>query len=256
MAGETEATVSEVRQALYRGDRAAADALIAAGATPNIFDAASLGDARAVREMIDADPSLVHAWSADGFTALHFAAFLGGPDAVRGAGRRGCRRGRGRANAMLVQPLHSAAAHGNVESCRLLLDAGADPNARQQGDFRPIDEAIHTDNAALIALLRERGADDNDVSVAVRASSGTARTVRSNAIGRRLGVVDLGPGVVEERVLRARMHVQRGVLAQARAAAPRARGPRRGWRSRRARRTRPRPWPRSPTSRAVPLPTE
>ena len=160
MPGETETFVSEVRQALYRGDATAADALVAAGAVLNIFDAASLGDATAVQHMIETDPSMVHAWSADGFTALHFAAFLGGPDVVRVLVDSGADVGAVARNPMMVQPLHSAAAHGNVESCRLLLDAGADPNARQQGDFRPIDEAVHTDNAALIALLRERGADD------------------------------------------------------------------------------------------------
>lgn len=57
-----------------------------------------------------------------------------------------------------VQPLHSAAANGNLESCRLLLAAGADPHAKQQGEFTPMDEAVLTKNEGLIALLREYGA--------------------------------------------------------------------------------------------------
>jgi hypothetical protein len=40
-----ESEVSEVRQALYRGDRATADALVAGGAALNVFDAAALDEA-------------------------------------------------------------------------------------------------------------------------------------------------------------------------------------------------------------------
>src|SRR6202023_4185501 len=97
-------------------------------------------------------------WSADGFTALHFAAYLGGADAVRvlidaGADVHAVAR-----NDMRVQPLHSAAALGGVGACELLLNAGADPNAAQQGGFVPLDEALLTKNDALASLLRERGA--------------------------------------------------------------------------------------------------
>ena len=58
----------------------------------------------------------------------------------------------------MVQPLHSAAANGNVESCRLLLEAGADPNARQQGEFTPMDAAIQQGDDEMIALLERYGA--------------------------------------------------------------------------------------------------
>src|SRR5262245_28412910 len=75
-----EAEVSELRQALYRGDRAGADALLGAGAAVNVFDAAALGDVEYLRALVAGDPGLVREWSADGFTALHFAAFLGGAD--------------------------------------------------------------------------------------------------------------------------------------------------------------------------------
>jgi uncharacterized protein len=60
---------------------------------------------------------------------------------------------------MRVQPLHSAAAVGANETARLLLDAGADPNARQEGGFRPIDAAAQNGNDELYDLLVERGAE-------------------------------------------------------------------------------------------------
>jgi ankyrin repeat protein len=153
-----DADVSEIRQALYRGDRAAAVALVEGGAPVDGFDAAALGEVDRLRALVTSYPDLVHAWSADGFTALHFAAYLGGAAAVRvlldaGADVHAVAR-----NDMRVQPLHSAAALGDVEACRLLLDAGADPNAAQQGGYLPLDEAVLTKNDALAELLRARGA--------------------------------------------------------------------------------------------------
>jgi ankyrin repeat protein len=150
-----ESEVSDVRQALYRGDREAAEKLVADGAVLNVFDAAALGDTGRLGEILAGDRSVVDEWSADGFTALHFAAFLGGPQAIRMLLDAGADVSAVARNDMLVQPLHSAAANGNVESCRLLLEAGADPNARQQREFTPMDEAVQENNAALIALLAE-----------------------------------------------------------------------------------------------------
>jgi ankyrin repeat protein len=153
-----ETEVSAVRQALYRRDRAAAEALVAGGAELNAFDAAALGDGDRLRALLADDPAAVHAVSADGFTALHFAAFLGGPDTVRLLLDAGADVGAVASNDMRVQPLHSAAANGDVESCRLLLEAGANPVATQQGDFTPLDEAQRSGNDDLVALLRDYGA--------------------------------------------------------------------------------------------------
>jgi ankyrin repeat protein len=153
-----ESEVSDLRQALYRGDRDAADALLAEGVAVNVFDAAALGDVAYLRWLLAADPDLAHDWSADGFTALHFAAFLGGANVVRVLIDAGADVSAVARNEMLVQPLHSAAALGDVVACDLLLDAGADPNAPQQGGFVPLDEALIKKNEPLANLLRSRGA--------------------------------------------------------------------------------------------------
>ncbi len=151
--------MSDLRRALYRGDREAARALVDAGAPVNVFDAAALGDVDRLRSLLAADAEGAHDWSADGFTPLHFAAFLGGAESVRllldvGADVHAVAR-----NDMRVQPLHSAAALGDVEACRLLLDAGADPNAAQRGGYVPLDEAVFNGKDELAALLRARGAE-------------------------------------------------------------------------------------------------
>ena len=105
------------------------------------------------------DPALAHEWSADGFTALHFAAYLGGADAVRVLIEAGSDVHAVARNDMRVQPLHSAAALGDVTRVRAAAPkAGADPNATQQGGFVPLDEALITKNEPLAELLRAHGA--------------------------------------------------------------------------------------------------
>jgi ankyrin repeat protein len=70
------------------------------------------------------------AWSGDGFTALHLAAFFGEAGAARvllssGADVHALSR-----NPLAVPPLQSAVAAGERELAQLLLEAGARPDAR------------------------------------------------------------------------------------------------------------------------------
>jgi len=110
------------------------------------------------RELLDADPSLVSAWTQDGFTALHFAAFFGNPEGARLLIECGADVSAVARNAMRVQPLHSAVAAGQVEIGRMLLDAGADPSAEQQDGFLPLDAANQNGDEAMRELLLAHGA--------------------------------------------------------------------------------------------------
>jgi uncharacterized protein len=153
--------MSELLAAVYRGDQARVDELLAAEPVLDIFEAAAVGRAERVAELLDADPGLVSAWADDGFTPLHLAAYFGHVDAVRLLLERGADVGAVSRNQLAVQPLNSTAASREptrVEVARLLLDAGADPNGELEGGFRPIDAAAQTGDEALVALLRERGA--------------------------------------------------------------------------------------------------
>jgi ankyrin repeat protein len=58
-----------------------------------------------------------------------------------------------------VRPLHSAAAVRDAEAIRLLLEAGADPNAKEAAGFTPLHAAAHHDDEASAALLLRYGAD-------------------------------------------------------------------------------------------------
>jgi len=149
---------SSVREALYRGDRDAAEAA-AEGVALDIFDAAALGRAEQLRELLDAEPDLVGALSDDGFTPLHLACFAGGPETVRLLVERGAPLERlAEASFARVRPLGTAVFAGNVEAAQILLDAGADPNGVDSGENVPLQTAEANGNEELARLLREHGA--------------------------------------------------------------------------------------------------
>ena len=82
--------VSAIMLSRYRFDRGTTDALLAVDPELDVFEATALGYIDRLRERLDEDPARALAFSADGFTALHFAAFFGkaegGPDRCSTAG--------------------------------------------------------------------------------------------------------------------------------------------------------------------------
>jgi ankyrin repeat protein len=167
--------VSAPMQALYEGDREGAKRLLAERGRIDVFEAAAFGRVERLRELIDSDPELAAAFSPDGFTALHFAAFFAHPEAAALLLERGADATVRARNAMAVEPLHSAAAADQTEIARMLLDAGADPNAVQEGGFAPLHAAGHSGNAELAELLLERGADRSRATDAGQTAADFAR---------------------------------------------------------------------------------
>ena len=151
--------ISLVRWALYQGRGDLADLVLAHDPPLDVFDAAAVGNAERLRKVAaNHDRSLASARSSDGFTPLHFAAFLGTVECAAVLLGVGADPAAMASGAMTVQPLHSAAASGNLGVSRPLLDAGAPIEATQSGGFTPLHEAAHRGDAALVALLLERGA--------------------------------------------------------------------------------------------------
>jgi ankyrin repeat protein len=156
--------MSELLQAIYRGDRARVDELLGAAPELDVFEAAAVGRTERLSDLLDKDPSLANAWAEDGFQPLGLASFFGHVDAARLLVERGAEVNSASRNDFKVMPLHSAAATGDpdvrYELARLLLEHGADPNARQQDDFTPLMAADQHEDERLRLLLVEHGAND------------------------------------------------------------------------------------------------
>jgi uncharacterized protein len=153
---------SELLLAIYRGDQAAAEQILATDPELDVFEAAAVGRVDRLRELIDDDPTLVNAWAADGFQPLGLASFFGHGDAARFLVERGAEVNSASRNNFKVMPLHSACAtrdpEARYEIAKLLLEHGADPNARQQDDATPLLEADQNKDARLRDLLVQHGA--------------------------------------------------------------------------------------------------
>ncbi len=120
------------------GERAVADLLIERGAPVDAFSAAALGRVAIVKKSLAKDASAARAKDESSLTALHFAC---------------------------VSRLHresKSVATALREIAKLLLDAGADPNARARSwshDVDPASFAISAKHFELAELLLARGAD-------------------------------------------------------------------------------------------------
>ena len=159
-AARDEAGVSAVLQAKYHGKDDLIPILRDALPELDFFEACAVGDTERAAELADADPSLVGAFGADGFTGLTLAAVFGHADAVRVLlERRADPNLRARHEHIQVMPIHAAAAGDRVEIIRMLVDAGADIEATQPGGATALMSAAQNGNAEAVDLLLERGAD-------------------------------------------------------------------------------------------------
>src|SRR5919206_5316111 len=86
--------MTELLEALYRGDDERVGELLAANPQLNVFEAAAFGRTERLEELLVEDPDNANAYGDDGFQPLGLACFF-----------------------------------GHVEAARLLLERGADPNS-------------------------------------------------------------------------------------------------------------------------------
>jgi uncharacterized protein len=154
-----DAGVSALMRARYRLDRGLVEAVKAHVTELDVFEAASFGDLDRLTEIWAYDPSSVRARSGDGFTPLHLAAFFGQLEAARFLLARGAEVDAAGSGWMTGTALHSAASARHPEVVAELLEAGADPDARQSGGWTPLHAAAINGDVSSARALLDAGAD-------------------------------------------------------------------------------------------------
>ena len=176
---------SPVLAAVYRGDRAAVDRLVADGATLTLCEAAALGDASRVRGLARAEPAAVGHRSPDGWPALHLAAHFGHGDAVDALLEARADVRAYSDNREANTALHAArAGRGGLRIVSRLLAAGADVNARAGGGYTPLHIAAFEGDGALLntllahAAAAETRAEDGRTALAIAEERGHTLAAR------------------------------------------------------------------------------
>jgi adenosylhomocysteine nucleosidase len=183
--------VSPLLFALYRNQREIATLLRELAPPRDACTAAAVGDVDRLAALLDADPGLATALAGDGFTALQIAAFFGQLESARLLLDRGADPSATARNPMRISALHAATATRQDAIVELLLAAGADVNARQQGGWTPLMAAAQNGDAETVDCLVAAGADPWLVNDAGESAADLAeRAGHANVVDRlvRAGV--------------------------------------------------------------------
>ncbi|HXD34899.1 MAG TPA: ankyrin repeat domain-containing protein [Pyrinomonadaceae bacterium] len=145
--------------AIYAQHPEIAEALLATGIKPNIFEAAATGRVGRVKELINTSPALVKAHSPDGWTALHLN--FGNLEIVKVLLDSGSDINAVSKNAFSASPLQGAAAFHKIELARLLIARGANVNCCAAEGGTPLHETAGSGQVEFAKLLLEHGANIN-----------------------------------------------------------------------------------------------
>jgi uncharacterized protein len=145
--------------AKYSGRNEIATLLLERGVELDVFAACMAGARERVVELIGREPELIKTYSHDGWTPLHLACFFGHPSLAEALTAQGAEVNARSRNAAQNMPLHAAAAGRNRDAVRILLEHGADVNARQEGGWTALHAASQNGDAEMVRLLIAAGAD-------------------------------------------------------------------------------------------------
>ena len=150
--------LSVLMYAMYHGKWELVDLIAPIHPGLDIFESAALGRAPRCQHLVTTNPQLLIKRSPDGWTALHLAAFFGQIDTARVLIQKGADVNARSKNEMANCPLHSAAAGRHFAVCELLISDGADVNATQHGGYTALMAAGQHGDRGLAELLIKRGA--------------------------------------------------------------------------------------------------
>jgi len=140
----------------------------------DVHAAAKDGDTDEVAALLSMDNRLTRTFDADGWSPLHLAAHYGHAEMVEILLHNNAPVDLRSNNTMANTALHAALAGRQTRVAKILVDAGADVNARQHGGWTPLHSAAANGDRAAVELLLARGARPdgaNDAGVTPAASA-------------------------------------------------------------------------------------
>jgi ankyrin repeat protein len=150
---------SAILTAVYHRQKEIVNLLVARGAAMSLFEACAAGEVERVERLAAADAPAINAYSADGWTPLHLAAFFGHTKVVEFLLAHDADVKARSRNANGNTPLHAALAGNHKMAAGLLIGHGADVNAADAGGWRPLHLAAANNNIDSIDALIAQGAD-------------------------------------------------------------------------------------------------
>ena len=155
---KTETGISLLQYAVYCGNVYAAGILRKYKPDIDIFEAAAVGDINTAARLLQINPELLHTFSPDGFTVLGLASYFGHLSLVKFLLEEGADPNITSNNQLNVAPIHSACAISDIEIAELLIENGANVNAKQTQGVTPLHSAANNGKTLLVMLLIKKGA--------------------------------------------------------------------------------------------------
>jgi len=150
---------SPVLAAVYSGQAAVCDLLIARGAHLEFHEAVAAGQLERVEHFVDKDADLARAISPDGFPAVALAAAFGHFAIVKFLFEKGADLTAVATNGTGYNALTGAVAGGREEIAIWLLENGADANYRYGAGYTPLLTAAANGHLNIVKDLLVHGAD-------------------------------------------------------------------------------------------------
>jgi ankyrin repeat protein len=165
---------SAILTAVYHRQKEIVNLLVSRGVTLTLFEACAAGELERAERLVGDEPAAINAFSGDGWTALHLAAFFGHTKIAELLLAHGADVAAQSKNANRNTPLHAALAGNHAFVAGVLMGAGADVDASDAGGWRPLHIAAANNNLDALKTLIAQGAD-------VHAANGEGKTALSLA---------------------------------------------------------------------------
>jgi ankyrin repeat protein len=124
-----------------------------------LHEAAATGNARRLKTILGQSRTRVNTPNPEGFAPLGLAAFFGHLDAAKVLLENGADVNAKSPSRFANTALDAAVSGERPEVVKALLAARGDPNVRSEGDYTPLHKAAAHGNLAIVQMLVEAGAD-------------------------------------------------------------------------------------------------